>query len=635
MAKAVWVMMARLAGWDGVIVPHTSTPTPTVTPQPVIIFADGFESGDLSAWTSASTGGGDLSASLAAALDGNYGLQVLIDDNTSMYLEDDHPLDEIAYLARFLLDPNSISMAQGDNHHLLRGFSDGQWIVHMAFGYQVGSYYLQVGISSDEDGWWFSNIIPISDAPQLVELEWWASSAAGANDGYLALHVDGVERYRMPDMDNDTHAMDTIWLGPLFGVPSGTRGEYYIDRFESIRLGGGAPESTPTPTGTATASLTPTTTNTPTSTSTPTMTNTPAPTDTNTPTTTGTSTATQTPTSTDAPTSTPTSTATYTPTGTNTPTSTSTATSTPAPTQTASLTPTETATQTLVSSNTPTQTPSLTQTATNSPTSTETQSPTSTDTPAPTNTASYTPTGTNTPTSTSTATSAPAPTQTASLTPTETATQTPTSSLTPTSTPTGTATSTATETTTPTDTPTTAPTSTATYTPTGTNTPTSTSTATSTPAPTQTATPTPTATSTATHTPTPTATVSSAVIFADGFESGDLSAWTSASTGGGDLSASTAAALEGNYGLQVLINDKDRLYLESDHPNNEEFIRLRFLFDPNTITMAQGDEHDLLRGYSGNFWMLYMGFGYQDGAYQLQVGARMDSGGWWYSGWIA
>jgi len=200
-----------------------------------VIFADGFESGDLSAWTSAATGGGDLSANTAAALDGNYGLQVVINDKDRMYLESDHPNNEEFIWVRFLFDPNTITMAQRDEHHLLRGYSGNFWMLHMGFGYQNGAYQLQLGTRMDTGGWWFSSYLTISDAPQVIELEWRGASAPGADDGYLVLSVDGVERYRTPDMDNDTHRIDTLQIGPLFGIDNGTEGTYYIDQFEIMR----------------------------------------------------------------------------------------------------------------------------------------------------------------------------------------------------------------------------------------------------------------------------------------------------------------------------------------------------------------------------------------------------------------
>ncbi|MFZ6028922.1 MAG: PA14 domain-containing protein, partial [Chloroflexota bacterium] len=83
-------------------------------------------------------------------------------------------------------------------------------------------------------------------------------------------------------------------------------------------------------------------------------------------------------------------------------------------------------------------------------------------------------------------------------------------------------------------------------------TPTATATITRTPTPTATVTNTPTVTATPTVTPT---TDPSAPLFADGFESGDFSAWSSSATGSGRLSVSAAAAMNGSgYGMQAVLN---------------------------------------------------------------------------------
>ena len=178
----------------------------------------------------------------------------------------------------------------------------------------------------------------------------------------------------------------------------------------------------------------------------------------------------------------------------------------------------------------PTQIPTSTPTPTEAPV-------TSTSTPTPTQIPTSTPTPTEAPvTSTSTPTPPQAPTSTP--TPTDalvTSTSTPTPTQTPTSTPT------------PTDAPVTS-----TSTPTPTQTPTSTPTPTDAPV-TSTSTPTPTQAPTSTPTPTgvpatPTSTPTPApVVFQDGFESGNLSAWT---TNGG-LTVQTATVHAGSFAAQA------------------------------------------------------------------------------------
>ena len=107
-------------------------------------------------------------------------------------------------------------------------------------------------------------------------------------------------------------------------------------------------------------------------------------------------------------------------------------------------------------------------------------------------------------------------------------------------------------------------------TPTSTTTPTAIATTTSGPSLTPTYTPTNTPTPTATFTPTLTNTPSfSDLIFADGFESGNLSAWSSSAIDLGDLSVSPAAALSANQGMQAVIDDTTGIYVTDDTPNSE------------------------------------------------------------------
>jgi PKD repeat protein len=83
-----------------------------------LIFADGFESGDLSAWSKVVDVDADLVVDPAAALVGSQGLAVNIDDNTSMYLWDKNPAGTKEYLICFYFVPNSISLANGDLYYM-------------------------------------------------------------------------------------------------------------------------------------------------------------------------------------------------------------------------------------------------------------------------------------------------------------------------------------------------------------------------------------------------------------------------------------------------------------------------------------------------------------------------------------
>ncbi|MEO7839299.1 MAG: hypothetical protein ABIU06_08115, partial [Anaerolineales bacterium] len=169
-----------------------------------------------------------------------------------------------------------------------------------------------------------------------------------------------------------------------------------------------------------------------------------------------------------------------------------------------------------------------------------------------------------------------------------------------------------------TNTPTITPTLGATFTPTRTPTPTLTFTATNTPTIGPSSTPTHTPTPTLTFTPTNTSSVSD-LIFADGFELGGLSTWTSNANDLGDLSVSPSAALVGTQGMQAVIDDANTIYVTDDSPNAEPRYRARFYFDPNSITMASGDAHFIFKGFAGTSTDVFqVEFRNSSGAYQIR-----------------
>lgn len=418
----------------------TPTPTPTNTPEPGYIFADGFESGSLAAWSASDTGGGDLAVGTEAALVGAYGLRATLNDSSPIFVRDDSPVSETAYRASFWFDPNSISMAQNDDHVIFRAFSGNSTnLIQLNFRYFNGQYQTQVWTLDDGNVWRSSNWLVVSDTPHQIELDWRAASAAAANDGVVTLRLDSGLATSINGLDNDTRRIDHVRLGAVAGIDAGTRGVYYFDSFDSWRTVGAT-----TPTSTPSASATPTLTPTAAWTATPTVTFTPEP-------------PTATPTATDTPTATPTATWT--------------------------ATPTATATPTLI------------------------------------------PTATNTP--------------------------------------------------------------------------------------------------------------EAGYIFADGFESGDLTAWSSSVTDGEDLAAAPEASLAGAYGLLVNIDDSTPIYVRDDSPALEAHYHASFWFDPNSVTMAHNDDHFIFRGFANNTtFVLQLGLRFVNGHYMLQAWTVDDGNTWRPTNWL-
>jgi hypothetical protein len=214
----------------------TFTRTATSTTSADVIFADGFESGSLSAWSSAAMDGGDLSVNTSAALTGSQGLRAVINNTTSIYVTDDTPNAEARYRVRFYFDPNSITMSNGNAHYIFDGYAGTSTdVLRIEFRRSSGLYQLQAALRNDKSTWSSSNWITINDAPHFIELDWRASTAAGANNGGLTFWIDGIQQANLTGVDNDTRRIDRVRLGAVSGLDAGTLGTYYFDAFESRR----------------------------------------------------------------------------------------------------------------------------------------------------------------------------------------------------------------------------------------------------------------------------------------------------------------------------------------------------------------------------------------------------------------
>ena len=201
-----------------------------------MIFADGFESGNLAGWTSNSNDAGDLSANSASALVGSQGMQAVIDDSNTIYVTDDSPNAEPRYRVRFYFDPNSISMASGDAHFIFKGFSSTSIdLLQLELRNSAGAYQVRAKLLNDSSAFVVTNWFTINDASHFIELDWRAATAAGANNGGVTLWVDGIQQQDLTGVDNDTWRIDRVRLGALAGMDPGTSGTYYFDAFESRR----------------------------------------------------------------------------------------------------------------------------------------------------------------------------------------------------------------------------------------------------------------------------------------------------------------------------------------------------------------------------------------------------------------
>ncbi len=224
-------------------VPPTATNTPTATRTPTAtlapndaIFANGFENGNLGAWSSSAANSGNLTVSAAAALVGTRGMQALVANNVNMLVTDDTPNAESRYRARFYFDPNSITMGNNDAHYLFYGYTGTTTIVtRIEMRRSASTYQARAALLNNGTTWSTTNWFTISDAPHVLEIDWRAATSSTATNGGLTFWIDNVQQANLTGIANGSRRIDRVQLGLVAGVDTTTRGTEYFDAFVSRR----------------------------------------------------------------------------------------------------------------------------------------------------------------------------------------------------------------------------------------------------------------------------------------------------------------------------------------------------------------------------------------------------------------
>jgi len=200
--------------------------------MPDAIFANGFESGNLSGWSSSSTGSGTLTVTTAAAMGGTYGMQALINSSAARYVQDTIPNAEPRYRARFYFDPNPSTMANNNAYYLFYGYTGSSTVVlRFEFGFTTaGGYRARVNALNNASTWTNSAWVNVTDTAHYFELDW-QSAVSGRVDWW----IDGVAQAAVTGFDNSARRIDQVRLGTVAGLDSGTTGTVFFDAFESRR----------------------------------------------------------------------------------------------------------------------------------------------------------------------------------------------------------------------------------------------------------------------------------------------------------------------------------------------------------------------------------------------------------------
>ena len=127
-------------------------------------------------------------------------------------------------------------MSSGNAHYIFYGYTGTSTdVLRIEFRRSSGTYQVRAAVRNDRSTWSNTNWFTITDSPHFLELDWRASTTAGANNGSLTVWIDNVQQANLTGVDNDTRRIDRASLGAVSGLDSGTLGTYYFDAFESRR----------------------------------------------------------------------------------------------------------------------------------------------------------------------------------------------------------------------------------------------------------------------------------------------------------------------------------------------------------------------------------------------------------------
>jgi hypothetical protein len=203
-----------------------------------LIFADGFDSGTLSRWSSTSIGGGDLSVVPEAAMPRSFaGLQAIVNDRTPLYVQDDTPNSESRYRVRFYVNTNDFDPGESAGHFRARLFlaqGSGVRLATIVLKRQLGAYSVEARVRQDSGARVDTGFFPLNPGAHHLEFDWQRSTAPGASNGSFELWIDGVSAAILPGLDNDQAAVEQGRMGAL-SLKAGVSGSLFFDQFESRR----------------------------------------------------------------------------------------------------------------------------------------------------------------------------------------------------------------------------------------------------------------------------------------------------------------------------------------------------------------------------------------------------------------
>jgi hypothetical protein len=200
-------------------------------PSHLCLAADGFEGGQIGDEWRVPSG---FSATAAAALDGSSGLEVRVDEATQL-MKVPTPTQNGRYGLRFRFDPNTVNFSAGGQLLLFEALAaKGGRSIALLLEAGHSGYRLRALSEDDGGSVLFTPLLPLSDGPHTLSVDWHRAAGEGAPTGSLRLWIDGALAGELTGLTNAGQEIVEAYLGALL-LEGAADGTVYFDQFEAWR----------------------------------------------------------------------------------------------------------------------------------------------------------------------------------------------------------------------------------------------------------------------------------------------------------------------------------------------------------------------------------------------------------------
>jgi hypothetical protein len=187
----------------------------------------------------AHAGGNTLAVNAGAAIDGAFGLQMIMnsDVNSTYVAENTAHNSETTHNIDFKINANALTMAEFTNHTIHMSRQPGDNVIKVNLVRQNNQFKI-VAFTQRENGQFkWSGKFTINPATNQgrVQYEWAQASGTGMSDGFFRLIKGTGVEYENVALDNWDNVVDVVRFGVAQGADTTTSGSFALDTYTATR----------------------------------------------------------------------------------------------------------------------------------------------------------------------------------------------------------------------------------------------------------------------------------------------------------------------------------------------------------------------------------------------------------------